>query len=952
MRFGVYILVVMLFLGFAVGKAAATLVVYNTSVVAPGQRISIAVFWSGSPPEPDSYSYSIKKPDGSSIPAHSSQGTSSPGNFNIIYTAPSDYTGNLTLKVTVSWTDGRSVSQSFNIRVGAEKVTVSINSSTYEVESGGTINLSASATTSASGATISSYRWSATSGSFNTNSGSSVTWTAPTVVTEKLTPSSRPTVSVRATDSEGNFSQKSIFISVSAKKPDPPDPPTVDISITPDVREVESGGTVNLSASASTSVSGASISSYSWSATHGSFNTTSGSSVTWTAPTVTERSTPSITARATDSEGNNGETTISISVLVKPDTPDTPDTPSTNPPTTSEPNAVTPPVTPNKKPTVSITASETEVYPNEMVQLTAEANDSDGDIISYQWTANAGSFSSINESETIWVAPDTIGTVSITVVVQDNENETANAIADINIIARPPEPTTLKYISGNNQSGLIESTLAEPFVVKVYDQYTDPMKDITVTFAIIHGAGALSHESVDTDENGLAQSMLTLSSIPTTVMIEASIAEIAQSVTFEAASTILEFDLMLQAGLNLVHVPLDIRMVNEEAATVLSLGDLYNILGGENVINFFVVYNSQTGEWISFFSPDDIAARGDMLLTEDIGIMTHLKSEVNIRLGGKPLGSDGRSVVQLNPGLNLVGLPLRDSRIVRVSDLFAVDSPKDSIIAIITVDDGEFMLVGRTGDRGDIEITGGQAFIMTAQRAATVAISGEGWTNPPRTAAAPPMLTGIQVIDTTPVLALRGAVVDEGTSLKVSNFRVTVKNLSTGKSVTGMIKGDDRVGYRVTVVDIETMRAATVGDLLEIVAKSPDPSVGIQPLRYTVTAEDVKRSYIQLPDLVAYEIPAETELLSNYPNPFNPETWIPYRLAEDAFVKLTIYDGTGQVVRSLDVGHQVAAVYESRSKAIYWDGRNDFGESVASGLYFYHLSAGDYSATRRMVILK
>ena len=114
----------------------------------------------------------------------------------------------------------------------------------------------------------------------------------------------------------------------------------------------------------------------------------------------------------------------------------------------------------------------------------------------------------------------------------------------------------------------------------------------------------------------------------------------------------------------------------------------------------------------------------------------------------------------------------------------------------------------------------------------------------------------------------------------------------------------------------------------------------------------MKRSLIQLPELGAYEIPAETELLSNYPNPFNPETWIPYRLAEDAFVTLTIYNGAGQVVRTLDVGHQIAAAYENRSKAIYWDGKNGFGEGVASGVYFYHLSAGDYSATRKMVILK
>ena len=96
----------------------------------------------------------------------------------------------------------------------------------------------------------------------------------------------------------------------------------------------------------------------------------------------------------------------------------------------------------------------------------------------------------------------------------------------------------------------------------------------------------------------------------------------------------------------------------------------------------------------------------------------------------------------------------------------------------------------------------------------------------------------------------------------------------------------------------------------------------------------------------------ETVLLSNFPNPFNPETWIPFRLAEDANVMLTIYDVSGKEVRSFDIGHSKAGIYESRDKAIYWDGENDLGESVASGVYFYHLMTGEYSATKRMVILK
>ena len=120
----------------------------------------------------------------------------------------------------------------------------------------------------------------------------------------------------------------------------------------------------------------------------------------------------------------------------------------------------------------------------------------------------------------------------------------------------------------------------------------------------------------------------------------------------------------------------------------------------------------------------------------------------------------------------------------------------------------------------------------------------------------------------------------------------------------------------------------------------------------------MKRGIMMLEQLLIALTPTKTELLPNYPNPFNPETWIPYRLAEDAFVSLTIYDSSGQVVRTLDVGHRIASAYENRSKAVYWDGRNEFGEPVASGIYFYTLTvrsetrAGDFSATRRMLTLK
>jgi len=98
--------------------------------------------------------------------------------------------------------------------------------------------------------------------------------------------------------------------------------------------------------------------------------------------------------------------------------------------------------------------------------------------------------------------------------------------------------------------------------------------------------------------------------------------------------------------------------------------------------------------------------------------------------------------------------------------------------------------------------------------------------------------------------------------------------------------------------------------------------------------------------------PAVTTLLSNYPNPFNPETWIPYQLATPAEVTVSIHAADGKLVRALALGQLPAGVYQDKERAAYWDGTNEQGEPVASGVYFYTLKAGDFSATKKMLIRK
>ena len=174
-------------------------------------------------------------------------------------------------------------------------------------------------------------------------------------------------------------------------------------------------------------------------------------------------------------------------------------------------------------------------------------------------------------------------------------------------------------------------------------------------------------------------------------------------------------------------------------------------------------------------------------------------------------------------------------------------------------------------------------------------------------------------------------------------------------------------------VDVNSDGRVDKADLLLIVENLDDSAVPAAPLNRVILATlepEILQAWIHhlrlendgssisqkalalLKGLLAASRPEQTALLANYPNPFNPETWIPYQLAKDADVTLRIYAVNGQGVRTLALGHQAAGMYQTRSRAAYWDGRNDFGEPVASGVYFYTLTAGDFTATRKMLIRK
>ena len=200
-------------------------------------------------------------------------------------------------------------------------------------------------------------------------------------------------------------------------------------------------------------------------------------------------------------------------------------------------------------------------------------------------------------------------------------------------------------------------------------------------------------------------------------------------------------------------------------------------------------------------------------------------------------------------------------------------------------------------------------------------------------------------------------------------------------SILDLILVAQQLGNKVpagSAVDVNGDGVVSVLDLIRVaqgIAGSPAAPIALNPDRIGAAgAESVDAATIEawiaqarleddgslafkqgienLQTLLASLTPEETALHRNYPNPFNPETWIPYQLANPAEVTLTIYDMNGQLVRRLKLGHQAAGIYRSRTRALYWDGRNQLGEPVATGLYFYTLTAKDFTATRKMLILK
>ena len=291
--------------------------------------------------------------------------------------------------------------------------------------------------------------------------------------------------------------------------------------------------------------------------------------------------------------------------------------------------------------------------------------------------------------------------------------------------------------------------------------------------------------------------------------------------------------------------------------------------------------------------------------------------------------------MQLGAGLNMISLPL-------MSDVpYTARSFMEKLGATVVIEYNpsisSFIGFTENSPGEGFAIEGGKGYIINVTKSKVVRFTGRAWENRPTTVPAAPAAPRIPQVW---ALVLHAPL--EG----IDGVTLTVHNRRTGVSEIVDVNGSHAVW-----ADMNREPVAFIGDTLMVEMRDTGGEL-IRTLHHEIDALDIRRAFTELILTPEDLKPKQTALLPNYPNPFNPETWIPYQLANDAHALIHIYSQTGELVRSLNLGLQSAGYYVGKSRAAYWDGRNGSGERLASGVYFYQLITAESTATRKMVIVK
>ena len=517
------------------------------------------------------------------------------------------------------------------------------------------------------------------------------------------------------------------------------------------------------------------------------------------------------------------------------------------------------------------------------------------------------------------------------------------AAAAVCEVPSPLRPTTLSIVSGNNQSGEIGKPLAQPFVVGVLDQDGKPLQGTAVTFTVTAGSGQISGHTIHTDVYGQAQTTLTLGSGAGRHSVIARAAGIPQTRTFTATATAPppppEPEPVVPVRPSTAEPPLP-ATTSLPVVYWIEEGAIFRLDGG----NKEPLVEPLEGWTVTGLAMD--IAENKLYWTEQ-----QTDKQIGNIWSGDLNDRNARNLQSITAVPKGIVVDAKNDRLYWTNGRGKIQS--------INVNGSNFKgnFIERLGSPHHIALSLDGTLYWTAYNAATG--SWSIWFKR--------LGSSVTQKEIMRDLGELGGIAVDGDKLywteKVSDNQGKISSVSlngSGAVTLSSLPGSvplglavDEAGRRLYVTDNHgNIRSLNLDKPIEIEivvrGSSDNPAVAIALGR---SSGGVVPTSPAAPSTIAGRS-AESALLANYPNPFNPETWIPYQLSAAADVSVSIYAIDGTLVRRLDLGHQSAGVYRSRSRAAYWDGRNELGERVASGLYFYTLTAGDFTATRKMLIRK
>ena len=513
-------------------------------------------------------------------------------------------------------------------------------------------------------------------------------------------------------------------------------------------------------------------------------------------------------------------------------------------------------------------------------------------------------------------------------------------------------PTALTKVSGDAQTGAPSTALTNPFVVKVKDgaPIARTFAGVPVTFAITAGGGTLSATSATTDATGRAQVTLTLGTTRAQT-VTATVTHSGQTLTQTFTATVNNVPPVFTSAATF-SVAENTTAVGTVVATDADSSDSvtgYTITGGADSAKFSIT----NAGVLTFITAPDQDAPGDLVSTDPANAAGNNEYIVVVTATS---GSGARvqtATQTLTITVTAVAIP---GKLAIPTVTFVAATPTSLNVSWTAPTNAASTITAyNLRYRKSSEVSWSPSNYAGTDRSTTLTGLAGGNTYEVQVMAKNLEGDGPWSESGTGTTAYHPEDIDSDGDVDMADLVSVVNNFGSASPGRNDVDGDndvDAADIRAVFAALLAGRAAAAPSHVARTAETLQGYVQ-QSKQDGMLDVNLQRGLAVLEELLEpFLVPEETVLLRNYPNPFNPETWFPYELSSSADVTFAIYSVNGTLVRLLSLGYQSAGVYRSQGRAAYWDGRNALGESVASGIYFYTFTAGEFSATGKLLIRK